>query len=66
MARNRFWRGMLAGMFVGAAVGVWLAPQLGGDGRDTLAAATRGLADRAERMLRRGRTQAERAMDLMK
>jgi gas vesicle protein len=63
---NRFWRGMLTGMFVGAAMGMWLAPHMEGDGKDALVSATRGLADRAERMFRRGRNQVNSAMDMMK
>jgi|GEM_PF-3520630 len=62
MTMNRFWRGMMTGLFVGAAMGMWLAPHLEGENKDALVSATRDLANRAEKMLRRGRSQVEDAM----
>ncbi len=60
---NRFWRGMLTGVFVGAAVGMWLGPHvLDGDGRDSMVQAAREVADRAERIFRRGKAEMSEAM----
>lgn len=63
MTMNRFWRGMLTGVFVGAAVGMWLGPHvLDDDGRGTMMKAARDVADRAERMFRRGKSEMSEAM----
>ena len=59
---NRFWRGMVTGMLVGMAVGVLLVPQMG-DTRDALMDATRNLADRAGRVLRRSSEEVKEAME---
>lgn len=59
---NRFWRGMVTGMLVGMAMGVLLVPQMG-DTRDALMDATRNLADRAGRVLRRSSEEVREAME---
>jgi len=58
---NRFWRGMITGMLMGMAVGVLLVPQMG-DTRDALMDATRSIADRAGRVLRRSSSDLKEAM----
>lgn len=60
---NRFWRGMLTGMLLGTAVGMWLLPQVGMDSRDRVMETTRSLADRAERIFNRRRAQMMEAID---
>lgn len=60
---NRFWRGMFAGMLLGTAVGMWLLPGVGMESRDKVVETTRGLADRAERMVNRRRAQMMDMMD---
>jgi hypothetical protein len=54
---------MLTGVFVGAAVGMWLGPHvLDNDGRDNMVQMARDVADRAERMFRRGKAEMSEAM----
>lgn len=60
---NRFWRGMLTGVVVGTAMGMWLAPMLDDERRGEMMAMTRGLADRAERVFRRGKHRMEEMVE---
>lgn len=59
---NRFWRGMMMGVLLGTAVGIWLGPQINADTRDSLMHAARDLAGRAERVWHRGKSEVQEAM----
>ncbi len=53
---------MVTGVLFGAAMGMWLSPQIDGDPRGAVMSATRDLANRAERVFKRGRSEMEDVM----
>lgn len=64
--RRGFWNGVMAGGLIGAVVGMLFAPQLHTGARHRVIEGGKRIGRRAQQLWRRGREQAEDAMDEMK